>query len=116
MREIKFRVFSNGAMHYGGFSVHSTSGNIIPDFPFISNQDPLMQYTGLKDKNGKEIYEGDIVNGRIRESSDGPEELLRGGEVKYNHGHWSYGRWIALYVSEVEVMGNIHENPELLQK
>ena len=69
----------------------------------------LLQYTGLKDKNDVEIYEGDIVR------------------IKNNHGYfikksvaWNNGnRWQGFRVGkgdrEIEVIGNIYENPELLE-
>ena len=62
----------------------------------------LMQYIGLKDKNGKEIYEGDIVKNR-----DGQIYEI---EFKFNsfNGKYMVDFW------ELEVIGNIWENPELL--
>lgn len=87
---------------------------------------PVMQYTGLKDKNGKEIYEGDIV--KYVYYPKGDYEL---GEVKYLIGeYWLIGDVHSASSSlirgnmpvwppqipeeEWEVIGNIHENPELL--
>lgn len=80
----------------------------------------LMQYTGLKDKNGTEIYEGDIVKYT--------SELENGiFEVKYSNCRF-YGLWIEanfmdittdlFYLgcsNELEVIGNIYQNPELLE-
>lgn len=73
----------------------------------------LMQYTGLKDKNGKEIYEGDIV--KIK------DELCI---VEYNYN--SFGlkvidktkpyNWVEFIVCKCEVIGNIYENKNLLEE
>jgi hypothetical protein len=70
----------------------------------------LMQYTGLNDKNGKEIYEGDIVRGSNDQAvPQAPREVrfqISGGWVADNLALWA----IHLPI----VLGNIYENPELL--
>lgn len=86
----------------------------------------LMQFTGLKDKNGKEIYEGDLVrsgNGRIWEVKFGEFVYSMPDQEYSGYGYYicpnekeyqKKGNWY-LYQS-VEVIGNIHENPELLEE
>jgi len=67
----------------------------------------LMQYTGCKDKNKKEIYEGDII--KLPLDSLNPEEVKT---VEFNEqGFWSY---FTAY-EYGEVLGNKYENPELLK-
>lgn len=69
----------------------------------------LMQYTGLKDKNGVEIYEGDLVNYMYVDYM-GKEHFIKNQKVKDD-----YKEWITLEFSEdLEVIGNIYENKELL--
>ena len=69
----------------------------------------LMQYTGLKDKNGKEIYEGDIINDC---GVKGVVVLFR-GSFCYDSGK-SYSSLHELDTCVMEVIGNIFENPELI--
>lgn len=78
----------------------------------------IMQYTGLKDKNGKEIYEGDIVNCKEYEcygkiSWDEDCAVFR-FEILQEDGTF-IDEWLCDYVCELEVIGNIYENPELLE-
>lgn len=78
----------------------------------------LMQYTGLKDKNGKEVYEGDIVN-----CSEGcPHEVIwleeYGGRYIGGMPAWYLKGFAEGYAwtGAEEVIGNIYENPELLEQ
>lgn len=89
----------------------------------------LMQYTGLKDRNGVEIYEGDILEIN-QEIGDGTLKsrgfvkyheccfiVERGGEkVSYNNGKFlEFINWPNEYFKNCKAIGNIYENPELLE-
>lgn len=82
--------------------------------------DVLMQYTGIKDKNGIEIYEGDILRGScgIPPTKVMGEVVYRLGSYHVNTPHFP-GECLLIdfprFVRGVEVIGNIYENPELLE-
>jgi len=83
--------------------------------------DELMQYTGLKDKNGKEIYEGDIVKLAVEEEQVyDPYEGIPFGKPIYTNEkvvYETYGFFAGDYglgEFECEIIGNIYDNPELL--
>ncbi|WP_197313147.1 YopX family protein [Listeria monocytogenes] len=77
----------------------------------------LMQYTGLKDKNGKKIFEGDIVNCKFFDRMVGDIA----GVINFIDCVWAVSDFKnkRLYqlidVDNIEIIGNIHENPELLE-
>ena len=92
---------------------------------FLTNDIKLMQYTGLKDKNGNEIYEGDICRWTDSEAFEG-EIISDIFVVRYSD---EYLKWIGennnsydddLYYfrddGELELIGNIYETPELLEE
>ena len=94
----KFRVYDDGKMVYFGQLVN------------VGITLPLMQCTGLKDKNGKLIYEGDILN---YSCLAGYSDIYT---CAFNNGSFLIG---GLLISNThlksEVIGNIYENPELLE-
>ncbi len=137
MREIKFRQWLSmkKRMEYGAGIVKDGHwrGPVSVNF----SDDPLMQFTGLRDKNGREVFENDIVrvghnvntcgvNGEGFTFDGGFKEYT--GTISMNY----FGVWLGDEetiadllpymegniddpIQEIEVIGNIHENPELVK-
>ena len=126
MREIKFRGkrLDNGEWLYGSLVILNGRYFIFDD----ANRhevDPTTvgEFTGLKDKNGKEIYEGDVIRSPLSEDKTRPHRIF------YHTGNAAFMGalvdrkelcYLRLdqdwnYKFEKEVIGNIHDNPELLK-
>ena len=83
----------------------------------------LMQYTGLKDKNGISIYEGDVCRCYGGVQAFGQYEYSGIYEVKYTGNSFDmvknncgYGWGLSGVIDIIEIIGNIYENPELLKE
>jgi len=112
MSRIKFRAWDGEKMH-ATISIPEWEelNAVFERYPHV-----LMQFTGLLDKNGKEIFEGDVLSaavatgagsayydkGEVAFHPDAAQFVLRKGEYATNIGR------------DVEVIGNIYENPDLL--
>lgn len=92
------------------------------DAMFDGKDFTLMQFTGMLDKDGKRIYEGDIVSYREKTNEHGDAQHLIAW-VQYNSVACAFGIgrsevWNFFYdfgLTDVKVIGNIYENPELLK-
>lgn len=123
MRELKFRIFYQ----------HDETGQITLSYMLLGQPIPALgerwavinkcQFTGLLDKNGREIYEGDIVTIDAGYSGDNWYEksiakiIYEGNEFYPENPHDNHG---VTYQDNpwhgMEIIGNIHENPELLSQ
>ena len=140
MREIKFRGWhsaTNEMYLAERFSTEhlyiSSLGSVVfGDDKLVVHESNwvLMQYTGLKDKNGKEIYEGDVLSSPHFADATGRNHTLK-HSVEWSerfHGWFllscsskdpddgSIQMFVAKKCGEISVIGNIHDNPELLTK
>lgn len=127
MREFKFRaVIDNNEIHK--VFILNCDGSLEVSFGLIPKHriKAILQYTGLKDINGKEIYEGDIVKAHsfvFDGNFDG--DLYRQGEIGFSHDccfvikvdDSQFGFFETSHFEDpcIEVIGNRYENPELLE-
>jgi hypothetical protein len=113
-REIKFRVWNNYKKEMSPcFEIEHLPARYKK---VVENQpgSAFLQYTGLRDKSGHEIYESDlIVNGSRNGKRPHKVEFLDGKFVGI-YGKLCYDLYCELH--EIEIVGNVSENPELLEK
>jgi len=137
MQEIKFRAWHKGRMFYSDSQEDAELlGAKLGDscvaifFTNFYGKD-LMQYTGLKDKNEREIYEGDIVDDNwfnVHKEKINQYHIVKFGEHEANGGDYysntAYGFFLEndkgetytlLYHEPIEVIGNIYQTPDLVK-
>jgi len=113
-REIKFRAWDLDKKQMN-FCIFVGIGKIFNMTKFFKPKEELknsvlMQYTGLIDINGKEIYEGDIVKsygGIFRSTVEFKNGIFEPFNASDN---------CSFYANECEIIGNVYENPELLER
>ena len=131
MREIKFRAWDKSAKRMMVVPILSFGHNgegktLIAEYKTEDGFDvgvvngesgEIMQFTGLQDKNGREIYEGDIVRWTSWNTKNPRPEQFKIEQIIWREGSWqvpSSSFNFAIY-SNKEIIGNIYENPELLK-
>lgn len=132
MREIKFRAWDSatkdfwepkpqGMIHFGIDSVPDFINHTHNESGRWERRFKIMQFTGLTDKNGVEIYDGDIVAFWDDCGFDNFIQYLT-GKVVFNDGCFCFvsndayhNRYALTCTENVEVIGNIHQNPDLMK-
>lgn len=112
MKEIKFRALDIGTDEWLYFTLRDL---IVGDASKNLRLKNWCRYTSVKDKNGKEIYEEDIVLYKwLSNKLKGMVKFINGHFVVDEESHWILGTDV--WSKECEVIGNIHENSELLKE
>lgn len=109
MKEIKFKVWDKNNKSFRKYSVPKMMGC----WDIDTLDCIFMQYTGLLDRNGTEIYEGDIVESLTTI----PYEVMSGEYSENHHGYYLYNHTKGFkypLCGELKIIGNIYENQELL--
>jgi len=120
-RIIKFRVWdkTNKRWEDEGVLLRASNGTVASNQPELYD---VQQFTGFKDENGKDVFEGDIIETIEETISKG--NLIISGEIIYDDGSWlvdfamfGVARELSSFTDlGIEVIGNVWENPELLDK
>lgn len=117
MRELKFRAYDPEEKRLIYEFVSADNVDLLNPTETLGSyssvdENSVMQFTGLLDKNGKEIYEGDIV--RMKDTSgSGRMREWPPREIKWEDAGFNITQWDT--EEECEVIGNIYENKELLK-
>ena len=133
MREILFRGkrIDNGEWVFGSYAFEprrkGAFGQIISDLDherhyIVSKKnyeyweiipETVGEYTGLTDKNGKKIFEGDIMS----DGDDTYKVVFDEGVFQVENSHYITGLYVAIHIDKIdEVIGTIYDNPELLEE
>lgn len=128
-----FTVFDIADGYDDGFCIRVNDSDLMGDYPGKNNNIEIMQWSGLTDKNGKDIFDGDIVKGfcikhfdqpdienKLMEASKIPIYFVHKPNLQPNLQWWlgtkktntalnDFDQW------DLEVIGNVWENPELLK-
>ena len=119
MKTIKFRIYDkqqNKMIESGATPTMLESFFEHTAVLHTKDEMPYQQFTGLLDKQGKEIYEGDILKTTAILASDKIDDNYFNVEVKWNICGWIANGSLGEYQCRIsEVIGNIYENPELIK-
>jgi uncharacterized phage protein (TIGR01671 family) len=115
MREILFRAWHKSAGFMSDTFDLFTASEMHQKFDL--ERSIVMQFTGLTDKNGVKIFEGDILRFDVRASFEEDSRPQTGciGQVNIGSRETSFGCWDSAYCHNLLVIGNTHQSPELLK-